>query len=192
MLSLQNLSVRAGIKLLFQGATLNVHPGQKIGLIGQNGTGKTSLFKTILGELPIDEGQVAIPANWLIGSVEQEVKALNLNALDYVCFGDTKYAEAQQMIATSEQSQDHDAMVQAYDVLDKIDGFAVPNNARQLLYGLGFEATDFEKKISEFSKKKIRDSNGKLHSLETRPKKIISIEERVEQEPDRPQVYEFE
>ncbi|VAW44693.1 Bis-ABC ATPase YheS [hydrothermal vent metagenome] len=151
MLSLQNLSIRAGTKLLFQSANLNVHPGQKIGLIGQNGTGKTTLFKTLLGEHVIDEGQVAIPANWLIGSVEQEVTQLDLNALDYVCFGDTKYADAQQMIVRSESSQDHDALVKAYDVLDKIDGFSVPNNARQLLYGLGFTVGDFEKKIAEFS-----------------------------------------
>jgi len=151
VLSLQNLSIRAGIKLLFQGANLNVHPGQKIGLIGQNGTGKTTLFKTILGEHSVDEGQVAIPANWLIGSVEQEVKQLDLNALDYVCFGDTKYANAQKMIAESERSQNHDELVKAYDLLDKIDGFSVPNNASQLLYGLGFSARDFEKKISEFS-----------------------------------------
>ncbi len=151
MLSLQNLSIRAGTKLLFQGATLNVHPGQKIGLIGQNGTGKTTLFKTLLGEHSVDEGHVAIPTNWLIGSVEQEVKELDLNALDYVCFGDTKYAEAQKQVAASEATEDHDALVQAYDLLDKIDGFAVPNNARQLLYGLGFSEADFEKKISEFS-----------------------------------------
>ncbi len=151
MLSLQNLSIRAGVKLLFQGANLNVHPGQKVGLIGQNGTGKTTLFKAILGEHTVDEGQVAIPANWLIGSVEQEVKQLDLNALDYVCFGDTKYANAQKMIAESEQTQNHDELVKAYDVLDKIDGFSVPNNARQLLYGLGFTVEDFEKKISEFS-----------------------------------------
>ena len=151
MLSLQNLSIRAGTKLLFQGASLNIHPGQKIGLIGQNGTGKTTLFKTILGEHAIDEGQVAIPANWLIGSVEQEVKQLDLNALDYVCFGDTKYAEAQRQVIASEASQDHESLVRAYDMLDKIDGFSVPNNARQLLYGLGFNAPEFEKKISEFS-----------------------------------------
>lgn len=151
MLSLQNVSVRAGLKSLFSGATLNVHPGQKIGLVGQNGTGKTTLFKTILGEVSIDEGHIGIPANWLIGCVEQEVQELESKALDYVCFGDTKYAEAQAMIAETELSQDHDCLVQAYDTLDKIDGFSVPNKASQLLYGLGFEATDFEKPMSQFS-----------------------------------------
>ncbi len=151
MLSLQNLSVRAGTKLLFQKVNLNIHPGKKVGLIGQNGAGKTTLFKAILGEVPIDEGEVSIPSNWLIGSVEQEVSQQNLNALDYVCFGDTKYAESHALIAASEKSQDHETLVQAYDLLDKIDGFSVPNNARQLLYGLGFESSDFEKKLSEFS-----------------------------------------
>jgi len=151
VLSLQNLSVRAGLKSLFSGATLNVHPGQKIGLVGQNGTGKTTLFKTILGEISIDEGHIGIPANWLIGCVEQEVQKLKSKALEYVCFGDTKYAEAQTMISEAELSQDHDCLVQAYDVLDKIDGFSVPNKASQLLYGLGFEAADFEKPMSKFS-----------------------------------------
>ncbi|GKT11632.1 MAG: ATP-binding cassette, subfamily F, member 3 [Thiomicrorhabdus sp.] len=151
MLSLQNLSVRAGTKPLFDGVSLNVHPGQKIGLIGQNGAGKTTLFKAILGEANIDAGNLAIPSNWLIGSVEQEVRELNTNALEYVCFGDTKYAEAQKLISRAEQSNHQDDLVHAYDMLDKIEGFAVPNRASQLLYGLGFEALDFEKPMSEFS-----------------------------------------
>ena len=151
MLALQNLAVRAGLKPLFEGASLNVHPGQKLGLIGQNGAGKTTLFKAILGEVAIEAGNIAIPSNWLVGSVEQEVDEQTTNALDYVCFGDTKYAEAQRLIVSAEASQDHDDLVRAYDALDKIDGFAVPNKARQLLYGLGFEAEDFEKSMSQFS-----------------------------------------
>jgi len=151
VLALQNLAVRAGLKPLFEGASLNVHPGQKLGLIGQNGAGKTTLFKAILGEVAIEAGNIAIPSNWLVGSVEQEVDEQTTNALDYVCFGDTKYAEAQRLIVSAEASQDHDDLVRAYDALDKIDGFAVPNKARQLLYGLGFEAEDFEKSMSQFS-----------------------------------------
>lgn len=151
MLCLQNLSVRAGIKPLFEGANLNIHPGQKIGLVGQNGVGKTTLFKTILGEVSIESGNIGIPANWLIGYVEQEVKQPKSQALRFVTFGDSRYAEAQNAVEAAELSQDHEALVQAYDALDKMDGFAVPNKAKQLLYGLGFQEADFEKTMAEFS-----------------------------------------
>lgn len=151
MLCLQNLSIRAGVKPLFEGANLNIHPGQKIGLVGQNGVGKTTLFKCLLGEISIEAGNIGIPANWLIGYVEQEVGRPDAQALRYVTFGDTKYAQAQESIEKAEASNDHDLLVKAYDALDKIDGFAVPSKAKQLLYGLGFVESDFTKPMAEFS-----------------------------------------
>lgn len=151
MLTLQNLSIRAGVKPLLDSATLTVHPGQKIGLIGQNGVGKTTLFKTILNEVPIESGHLGIPVNWLIGCVEQEVAKHDINALEYVTYGDTLYAEATENVKKSESSNDNDALVKAYDALDKISGYMVPNKAKQLLYGLGFSDSDFSKNLSGFS-----------------------------------------
>ncbi len=151
MLCLQNLSIRAGVKPLFDGANLNIHPGQKIGLVGQNGVGKTTLFKCLLGEISIEEGNVGIPANWLMGYVEQEVRRPDAQALRYVTFGDTKYAEAQELIEKAEASNDHDLLVKAYDALDKMDGFSIPSKAKQLLYGLGFVECDFTKPMAQFS-----------------------------------------
>jgi ATP-binding cassette subfamily F protein 3 len=151
MLCLQNLSIRAGVKPLFEGANLNIHPGQKVGLVGQNGVGKTTLFKCLLGEVSTEAGNIGIPANWLIGYVEQEVRQPDANALRFVTFGDSKYAETQQSIEKAEASNDHDLLVKAYDALDKMGGFAIPNKAKQLLYGLGFEESEFDKPISEFS-----------------------------------------
>ncbi|WP_019556316.1 ATP-binding cassette domain-containing protein [Thiomicrorhabdus arctica] len=151
MLCLQNLSIRAGVKPLFDGANLNIHPGQKIGLVGQNGVGKTTLFKCLLGEVSIEAGNIGIPANWLIGYVEQEVRRPDAQALRYVTFGDTKYAEAQELIEKAEASNDHDLLVKAYDALDKMDGFAIPSKAKQLLYGLGFVESDFTKPMAQFS-----------------------------------------
>lgn len=151
MLCLQNLSIRAGVKPLFEGANLNIHPGQKIGLVGQNGVGKTTLFKCLLGEVSIEEGNIGIPANWLIGYVEQEVRRPDAQALRYVTFGDTKYAEAQELVEKAEASNDHDLLVKAYDALDKMDGFAIPSKAKQLLYGLGFIESDFTKPMAQFS-----------------------------------------
>lgn len=151
MLTLQNLSIRAGVKPLLDSASLTVHPGQKIGLIGQNGVGKTTLFKTILNEVPIESGSVGIPHNWLIGCVEQEVAAKDLNSLEYVTYGDSLYAEYTDRVKRAESLGDNDALVSAYDALDKISGYLVPNKAKQLLYGLGFTDSDFSKNLSAFS-----------------------------------------
>ena len=151
MLTLQNLSIRAGVKPLLDSATLTVHPGQKIGLIGQNGVGKTTLFKTILNEVPIESGHLGIPVNWLIGSVEQEVVKHDINSLEYVTYGDTLYAQATENVKQAESTNDNDALVKAYDALDKISGYMVPNKAKQLLYGLGFSEADFSKNLSGFS-----------------------------------------
>ncbi|MEA3405641.1 MAG: ATP-binding cassette domain-containing protein [Pseudomonadota bacterium] len=151
MLSIQNVSIQAGLKPLFDHISLNVHPGQKIGLVGQNGAGKTTLFKAIMGEVTIETGQIGIPADWLIGYVEQEVKHSELNVLDFVCFGDTHYAKLIKQVKEAEASGDHDAMVKAYDGLDRISGYEVPQKAQQLLAGLGFKTEDFTKSMDSFS-----------------------------------------
>lgn len=151
MINIQNLSLRAGIKPLLTGANLAIHPGQKIGLVGQNGAGKTTLFKAILGQVTIDGGNLSIPADWIIGYVEQESGELEQKVLQYVSFGDQLYAEAIANRDGAEKTGDEDAIVRAYDQLDKLQGFAVENQARQLLYGLGFAESSFTQSISEFS-----------------------------------------
>jgi ATP-binding cassette subfamily F protein 3 len=151
VLTLQNLSIRAGVKPLLDSASLTVHPGQKIGLIGQNGVGKTTLFKTILNEAPIEAGHLGVPANWLIGCVEQEVSTDQLTALEYVTYGDSLYAKCIDDIKLFEQQNNQELLVKAYDGLDKISGYLVPNKAKQLLYGLGFVESDFDKQLSNFS-----------------------------------------
>lgn len=151
MLSIQNVSIQAGLKPLFNHASLNVPPGHKIGLIGPNGAGKTTLFKAVMNEVPIETGQIGLPADWLIGYVEQEVAHSQLSALDYVCFGDTFYAKLTQQIQKAEASGDNDALVKAYDGLDKISGYEVPQKAQQLLAGLGFQPEDFSKALTAFS-----------------------------------------
>ena len=151
MLSIQNVSIQAGLKPLFDHINLNVHPGHKIGLIGPNGAGKTTLFKAIMGEVSIETGHIGIPADWLIGYVEQEVGHSNLNALDYVCFGDTHFERLTQQIKQAEATDNNNALVKAYDEMDKISGYEVPQKAQQLLAGLGFKPEDFIKPLSAFS-----------------------------------------
>ena len=151
MLSIQSVSLNAGIKPLLDKASLSIHPGQKVGLIGQNGAGKTTLFKAILNLVHYDAGSIAMPSNWLVGYVEQEVEVKVVTALDYVTYGDTMYAEIHCKIQQAEAEDDHEQMVKFYDELDKISGYQVPQKAQQLLYGLGFFDEDFNKTIQSFS-----------------------------------------
>ena len=151
MLTLQSISIRAGTKPLLDHASFTIYPGQKIGLIGQNGVGKTTLFKTILKEVALESGQLSLPTNWVVGYVEQEIAQTSQSVLKYVSYGDSAYAAISEKIDQYEQAENHDLLVTAYDDLDKISGFKIPNNAKQLLYGLGFKEKDFSKKIAEFS-----------------------------------------
>ena len=151
MLSIQNLSIRAGLKPLLESANFALHPGQKVGIIGQNGVGKTSFFRAILGELSIDAGQLAMPANWVVGCVEQEVHIVQQSVLKFVSYGDSHYAKIDEKIKRCNATEDHEGLVQAYDEMDKINGFSVEPQAKQLLYGLGFEDCDLDKSIDEFS-----------------------------------------
>lgn len=151
MISIQNLSLRAGTKSLLENASLSIHPGQKIGLVGKNGVGKSTFFKSILGEVSIDSGEVKLPNNWKIGYVEQETHQQSINMLDYVCFGDTLYAEVCQALRKAQDNQNSQALVKFYDQMDHIQGYEVPLKAKQMLFGLGFNEQDFVKTLAEFS-----------------------------------------
>lgn len=151
MLSIQSIDLMAGKQQLLQGASLTVHPGQKVGLIGHNGAGKSTLLKAILGEISLDAGNIQMPQSWRIGCVQQELSATEITALEFVVAGDELYTEIQKEIASAEQEHQQSRLVDAYDRLDRISGYLVPQKAKQLLFGLGFEEQDFSKLISEFS-----------------------------------------
>ncbi|WP_024851061.1 ABC-F family ATP-binding cassette domain-containing protein [Hydrogenovibrio kuenenii] len=151
MLSIQSIDLMAGKQLLLQGASLTIHPGQKIGLIGQNGAGKSTLLKAILGEVSLDAGSINMPQSWLIGCVQQELATTDVSALDFVVSGDELFAEVQRDIMQAEKDNQQARLVAAYDRLDHISGYLVPQKAKQLLFGLGFEEDAFTKSLSQFS-----------------------------------------
>ncbi|PLA74379.1 ABC transporter [Hydrogenovibrio sp. SC-1] len=151
MLSIQAIDLMAGSKVLLQNASLTLHPGQKIGLIGANGAGKSTLLKAVLNQVALEAGTIQMPESWLVGYVAQEQSHLHLNALDYVMQGDSLYAKVRAQIDAAELSNAHDDLVKAYDQLDLIDGYEVPQKAQQLLFGLGFSEADFDKQVGSFS-----------------------------------------
>lgn len=151
MLAIQSIALFAGTKCLLENASLTLHPGQKVGVIGRNGVGKSTLFKAILGQQTLDAGQIMIPANWQIGYVQQEDLDSELSALDYVLSGDTLYYRLINQLKQAEQHGDDAEMVVLHDQLDHIQAYQVPLKAEQLLFGLGFEKTDLSREYRAFS-----------------------------------------
>ncbi|MDA9316092.1 ATP-binding cassette domain-containing protein [Pseudomonadales bacterium] len=151
MLSLNNLALRRGTDLLFAGASFTIHQGRKVGFVGANGAGKTSLFKLILGELEIDEGSLEYPPETRIAHLEQEAQASSEIALEYVLAGDKELNQTLTAIQQVELTEDYGQIARLHEKLDSLDGYTAKSRAEQLMLGLGFLATDFERPLSAFS-----------------------------------------
>lgn len=151
MLQAINLSVRRGVKLLFKDTSFQIHPGQKVGLTGANGTGKSSFFSLILKHLHADSGDCLYPDNWVIAHVAQELPNSQQNALDFVLDGDAELRQIQQAIKTAEENDDGIMVATLHGHLDNIDGYTANSRASQLLAGLGFTSADTSRNINEFS-----------------------------------------
>jgi len=115
MLVLSQLSLRRGTKLVLDRASLTVQPGEKVGLVGRNGAGKSSLFSLLAGRLHADAGDLALPPRWRIGEVAQEMPESAESATDFVLAGDSALAEAETELARAEASDDGEAMAHAHE-----------------------------------------------------------------------------
>jgi ATP-binding cassette subfamily F protein 3 len=151
MLVFSSLSLRRGNKPLFSDASFTISPGQKVGITGANGVGKSSLFSLILGELGADSGDFSMPPNWTIAHVAQQTPGGSIPALDYVLEGDREYVELARKI--QQAGADGDGMKQAelHAQLDVIDGYAAESRAATLMHGLGFKAEEIRQPLDAFS-----------------------------------------
>jgi len=150
MITLQDLNLQRGSKILLEGASLRLHDGHKVGLIGANGTGKSTLFKMLSGQLDQDQGECNIPNGWRIAHMAQEVSHSDRSALDYVLDGDVQFRQLQTAIA----QQDHDdgeALGKLYSEFETADGYTAESRAQELLHGLGFKRGDSQRPVSDFS-----------------------------------------
>src|SRR5258707_2632813 len=107
MLRVDNLTLRRGARVLFEHASLNVHPGQKVGLVGANGSGKSSLVALVRGELHADAGEVDVPPRWVLSHVAQETPAVERAALEFVIDGDAELRAVEEAIASAEEAAHH-------------------------------------------------------------------------------------
>lgn len=151
MLQAINLGIRRGTKLLFEETSFQIHPGQKVGLTGANGTGKSSLFSLILKQLHADAGDCTYPDFWVVAHVAQQLADSKQQAIEFVLDGDVELRQVQQAIKTAEENDDGIKVATLHTQLDNIDGYTANSRASQLLAGLGFHTHDETRAINEFS-----------------------------------------
>ena len=151
MILLRNLSYGRGSEPLVTDASLQLHPGWKIGLVGANGCGKSSFFALLRGELHQESGDLEIPAAWTVAHVGQETPALLQPALEFVLDGDVELREVEQGIAEAEAAHDGERIGALHARYAEIEGYSAKARAAELMNGLGFSSSDFERPVAEFS-----------------------------------------
>lgn len=150
MIQFDQVSLRRGGRVLFQKASMQLHPGWKIGLTGVNGAGKSTLFAAFLGDVVADEGNLTRPAVWTVAHMAQEIKALEMVAIDFVLSGDEECWGIQQKLADPDQLS-NDELAHLHGRFDEIHGYAAPAKAAQLMAGLGFLDHQLQLNVSSFS-----------------------------------------
>lgn len=151
MININQVSLRRGSKLLFENVTFQVHAGNRIGLVGANGSGKSSLFAMLMGTLEADEGSLDMSAADRISHVAQESPAGQQSALDFVIDGDTELRQVQSAIEKGERDGREKELHDLYQRLEELDGFSAEARAGRLLHGLGFEENSHLTPVEEFS-----------------------------------------
>lgn len=148
MLDLAHLSLRRGSRELLRDVTCTIHAGQKLGVTGANGVGKSSLFALILGELQPDGGELTLPPQTVIAHVAQETPAVDTPAIEYVIDGDRQLRAIQHQIGACAPGE---RLAHLYAELEAIDGYSAHSRAGRLMHGLGFSAAQEQTPVSAFS-----------------------------------------
>src|SRR5512134_3652853 len=151
MIRFSNLSLIRGTKVLLEGADATLNPGDRIGLIGANGSGKSSLFAVLRGELHADKGDAEFPPQWRVAHVAQETTALDRPAVEYAIDGDTTLRALEKKLSQAEEDDDGHLIGEIYAALSDADAYTARPRAEQLLIGLGFKNSELESPVTSFS-----------------------------------------
>ena len=151
LITASELSLDRGAKNLIKASSFTIHPNHKVGLVGANGCGKSSLFAALLGELTPDAGDLSMPSSWVIATVKQETPALAESALDYVMDGDKEFRQLEHDLMLAREKDDGIAEATIINKIDAIHGYSLPARAGELLHGLGFLQEQLTNPVQDFS-----------------------------------------
>jgi ATP-binding cassette subfamily F protein 3 len=146
-----DLSLDRGAKNLIKSSSFTIHPNHKVGLVGSNGCGKSSLFAALLGDLSPDSGDLALPSSWDIATVRQETPSLEQTALDYVMDGDKEFRQLEQQLEQARITDNGNLEATIINKIDTISGYSLPARAGELLHGLGFLQSQLNNPVKDFS-----------------------------------------
>ena len=151
MITLKNISLRRGAKVLLDLATVSLNPGEKVGLVGRNGAGKSSLFALLNRSLTEDSGEFDIPTQWRMGQVAQDMPETDQSATEFVIEGDTGLTDARAEVAAAEATDDGERMANAYMSLYDAGEHDAASRAQALIQGLGFKTSELNNPVNSFS-----------------------------------------
>lgn len=149
MIQLQSVSLHRGSKQLLEDVELTVFARERLGLVGINGSGKSSLFQLLMGRIEVDKGSCTLPRDWRIGYMRQEVEDSKRSALDFVLDGDQELRRIQREIA--DHQDDNQRLAQLYTELEDHQGYSAEARAAALLAGLGFAPEVLHQPVADFS-----------------------------------------
>ncbi|WP_068715342.1 ABC transporter ATP-binding protein [Vibrio tritonius] len=151
MIIFSDIQLLRGGKPLLDGASATIHPGDKVGLVGKNGCGKSTLFALLKDELSIDAGSMNFPSNWELAWVAQETPALERTALDYVIDGDREYRELERQLLQAEADDNGTLVAELHGKIETVGGYSIQARAAELLNGLGFSQEQMQWNLTQFS-----------------------------------------
>jgi ATP-binding cassette, subfamily F, member 3 len=151
MITLRQITLRRGTRIVLQDASVTLNPGEKVGLVGRNGAGKSSLFALLAGRLQADAGDLDLPPRWQLGEVAQHMPETPQPATDYVLDGDMPLVAARTLLAEAEASGDGHAIAEAHAALEHAGVFDARARAQALLLGLGFRIDQLDSPVDSFS-----------------------------------------
>ena len=151
MITLKNVTLRRGSKVLLDGVNATINPGEKVGLVGRNGAGKSTLFALLNGTLHEDGGDFLLPPQWRMAQVAQHMPETDQAATDFVLDGDTRLSILREQLSKAEQTGDGMAIAQAHTDLADASAHDAPARAQALILGLGFQVAELARPVNSFS-----------------------------------------
>ncbi len=151
MITLKNITLRRSAKVLLSEASVTINPGEKVGLVGRNGAGKSTIFAMLNGSLHEDAGDLSVPLQWRMAQVAQDMPETDMGATEFVIEGDTQLLAAQEEVNQAEASDDGERMANAYMGLQDAGAHDAPARAQALILGLGFKSAELNNPVNSFS-----------------------------------------